>query len=178
METHRLLVQERREKDEFFRTHSYSPLTSDQKKLFTGLSYFEPNPALALTLAAEEFADKPETTILTNTGEPRLFQKWGTVSFEVEGAPVKLLLLYSPDSGHFFLPFTDSTSGKETYGAGRYLDPQRLPDGRFVVDFNLAYSPYCAYNERWSCPLPPAENRLQVAICAGEKLPEGAWAQK
>ena len=71
--------------------------------------------------------------------------------------------------GSFFLPFVDATSGKETYGAGRYLDIELTHDGEIVVDFNYAYNPYCAYNEQWSCPLTPFENRVQVPIRAGEK---------
>ena len=73
-------------------------------------------------------------------------------------------------SGHGnFLPFTDATSGEETYGAGRYVEIDILEDGRVAIDFNMAYNPYCAYNEDWSCPLTPFENRLQVPIQAGEK---------
>lgn len=84
------------------------------------------------------------------------------------------LTLFASDHG-FFLPFVDSLRGEETYGAGRYLEPEEGPDGRFHIDFNLAYNPYCAYNENWSCPLTPFENRLNVPIRAGEKLPAGDW---
>jgi uncharacterized protein (DUF1684 family) len=69
-----------------------------------------------------------------------------------------------------FLPFADALAGVETYGAGRYLEPEPVGDGQFVVDFNLAYNPYCAYNDDWSCPITPRENRLTVPIRAGEKL--------
>ncbi len=79
------------------------------------------------------------------------------------------LTLYSNQDG-FFLPFADNLAGKETYPAGRYIEPEQLADGKFLVDFNLAYNPYCAYNDAWSCPLTPAENRLKVAIRAGEKI--------
>ena len=79
------------------------------------------------------------------------------------------LTIYQSEHG-YFLPFVDSLAGKETYPAGRYLDPEALPGNRFLVDFNLAYNPYCAYNEMWSCPITPAENRLKVPIRAGEKL--------
>ena len=80
-------------------------------------------------------------------------------------------ILMSPASNEhgYFLPFVDSQAGPVTYGAGRYLEPERLEDGKFLVDFNLAYNPYCAYNELYSCPLPPAENRISVPIAAGEK---------
>ncbi len=70
----------------------------------------------------------------------------------------------------YFLPFVDALAGKETYGAGRYLEPEPLGKGLFLVDFNLAYNPYCAYNDMWSCPISPAENHLKIPIRAGEKL--------
>ncbi len=78
-------------------------------------------------------------------------------------------VLWDVESGGYFLPFADSTSGEETYGAGRYLEIETLPDGTSLVDFNYAYNPYCAYNEKWSCPLTPSENRLKVPIESGEK---------
>src|SRR5574339_636242 len=80
-------------------------------------------------------------------------------------------LSYFPQNENgFFLPFVDSLANKETYPAGRYLEPELLAGNRFFVDFNLAYNPYCAYNEMWTCPITPAENRLKVPIRAGEKL--------
>ena len=78
-------------------------------------------------------------------------------------------------ANYFFLPFVDANARTETYGAGRYLEPEQLADNRFHVDFNQAYNPYCAYNDRWNCPITPAENRLSVAIPAGEMLPSGEW---
>ena len=79
------------------------------------------------------------------------------------------MTIYTSDSG-YFLPFVDGLAGKETYPAGRYLEPQALGEGRFLVDFNLAYNPYCAYSEHWSCPLTPFENRLKAPVRAGEKI--------
>jgi uncharacterized protein (DUF1684 family) len=87
-----------------------------------------------------------------------------------------MLTLFSDPHG-FLLPFVDALAGKATYGAGRYLEPEPLPNGRLLVDFNYAYNPYCAYNALYSCPLTPFENRLKVPIRAGEKLPEGDWAK-
>lgn len=75
----------------------------------------------------------------------------------------------SVDGDGYFLPFMDATTGEESYSDGRYLDLPSTDDGRLVVDFNYAYNPYCAYNANWSCPIPPSENRLTVAITAGEK---------
>ena len=105
----------------------------------------------------------------TSTEDVASFLRWGKVSFEVDGEAVQVTVYKDPDAGDFFLPFADATSGDETYGAGRYLDIATLPDGRVLVDFDYAYNPYCAYNDRWSCPLTPPENRVRVAIRAGEK---------
>jgi uncharacterized protein len=79
------------------------------------------------------------------------------------------LTIFHNENG-YFLPFTDALAGAETYGAGRYLEPEQLPDRRFRVNFNLAYNPYCAYNEAWSCPITPPENRLTVPVRAGEMV--------
>lgn len=167
------LLHERQEKDVFLKSHRYSPLTAAQRMAFEGLDYFAPNADLELIIAVDENEEKLQRVILTNTGDERVYQEWGKVHFMVNDTPVELLLLYNEEHDHYFLPFMDGTSGVETYSGGRYLDPQRLPNGRFVIDFNQAYSPYCAYNEGWSCPIPPKENRLTVRIEAGEKnLPE------
>jgi uncharacterized protein (DUF1684 family) len=91
----------------------------------------------------------------------------------VDGEEVRLTI-YEADYG-FFLPFADANAGSETYSAGRYLEPEYLGDNRFHVDLNQAYNPYCAYSPDWSCPITPPENRLKVAIRAGEKLPTGTW---
>jgi uncharacterized protein len=157
----------RAEKDRFFATGRQSPLTSEQKKDFKGLNYFPENPALRLEVTVEEFPEKEEIQMQTSTGDVQQYQRYGRFQFEVDGQPAQLTL-YS-DGGSFFLPFADSLAGTETYGAGRYLEPEDLGGKRFLVDFNLAYNPYCAYNDAWSCPLTPFENRLKVPIRAGEK---------
>lgn len=166
----------RQHKDEFFKTHPQSPLTPDQKDKFDGLSYYDPNPMLDMVLEVEEFEVKDKIMMQTSTGTVQEYLKFGKLSFDVNGEAVELVLYYSQSSGHFFLPFMDATNGEETYSAGRYLDPQSTAPGRFHVDFNLAYSPYCAYNDRWTCPIPPQENRLKVRIEAGEKKPDTSWA--
>ncbi len=165
----------REEKDSFFKTNRQSPLTREQKKTFKGLSYFPENPALRLEVSVEEFPEKEEIEMQTSTGDVQKYQRFGRFTFAVDGQEAQLTIF--GDNENFFLPFADSLSGKETYGAGRYLEPERLDDNRFLVDFNLAYNPYCAYNEAWSCPLTPCENRLKVPIRAGEKLPEGTWVK-
>ncbi len=158
----------RREKDAFFRSHPQSPLTPEQKRHFKGLTYFPENPDLDLTVEVEEFPEKKAIQMQTSTGHVQSYQRFGRFKFTVDGQEA-WLVLYSGDHG-FFLPFADSLAGMETYGAGRYLEPERQRDGKFRVDFNLAYNPYCAYNENYSCPLTPAENRLKGPIRAGEKV--------
>ncbi len=105
----------------------------------------------------------------TSTGERQKFIPEGKIHVEIEGERVSLTLYRESGRGRYFLPFQDATSGKETYGGGRYLDPQESPDGILTVDFNYAYNPYCAYNADWTCPIPPSENRLDVPVRAGEK---------
>ena len=104
----------------------------------------------------------------TTKGEQQSFRRYGVVRFEVDGQPAQVTLYASErDSHDLFLPFRDATSGKQSYGAGRYLDLHAHND-EVVVDFNYAYNPNCAYNPDWNCPLPPAENWLKVPIRAGE----------
>ncbi len=164
---------QRTEKDTFFKSHSNSPLTAEQKAQFSGLRYFDYNPALHLIVEITPFAEKKEVQIQTTTGETRWYRRYGEFEFDVEGQPVRLTIYQTPHG--FFLPFVDAAAGTDTYPAGRYLDVEANEDGQFEIDFNQAYNPYCAYNEKWSCPITPAENRLKVAIRAGEKIPQGAW---
>jgi uncharacterized protein len=160
------LTEFRKAKDDFFRNDPHSPLTRDQRLAFAGLRYFAENPTLDLTVDLEPYQDKKRVSILTNTGDTQIYLRLGKFSFVVDAVPASLTV-YANEHG-FFLPFADSLAGKETYGAGRYLEPERLPNGRFHVDFNQAYNPYCAYNENWSCPITPQENRIKVPIRAGE----------
>jgi uncharacterized protein (DUF1684 family) len=147
----------RASKDDFFASHPQSPLTPEQRREFRGLHYFDENPDLKLEVKLEKF---PEQT--------QIYTRYGKFGFSVDGQDAELTL-YASEHG-FFLPFVDSLAGEETYPAGRYLEPDPLPGDRFLVDFNMAYNPYCAYNEMWSCPLTPPENRLKVPIRAGEKI--------
>lgn len=162
------LIDFRAEKDEFFGTHYQSPLTSEQKRKFKGLQYFPENEDLRLEVEVERLFDQDPMEMQTSTGGVQTYVRHSRFRFQVEGQEA-VLTIYQNENG-FFLPFVDSLAGKETYPAGRYLEPEELYGNRFLVDFNLAYNPYCAYNEMWSCPLTPAENRLKVPIRAGEKL--------
>jgi len=158
----------RKEKDDFFGSHPQSPLTREQKRDFHGLKYFPENDDLRLEVKADEFPVKERIEMQTSTGDVQIYFRHSRFKFQVDGQDAELTI-YESENG-FFLPFVDSLAGKETYGAGRYLEPEPLPGGRFSIDFNMAYNPYCAYNEQWSCPLTPFENRLKVPVRAGEKL--------
>jgi uncharacterized protein (DUF1684 family) len=158
----------RSQKDRFFASHPDSPLTTEQKRNFRGLSYFPENPALQLEVEVEEFPEGDELEMQTTTGGVQTYTRYGRFKFVVDGQEAELTLYASPHG--FFLPFADSLAGTETYGAGRYLEPEPVGNGKFLVDFNLAYNPYCAYNEAWACPITPWENRLRVPIRAGEKV--------
>lgn len=159
----------RKAKDEFFGSDHHSPLTHEQQESFDGLSYYDEDPDLRHELEVERFDKRERIEMQTSTGDVAEYTRWGKASFLVNGERAELTLYKAEGSEEFFLPFADATSGEETYASGRYLDPSVLANGKVLVDFNHAYSPYCAYNQQWSCPLTPFENRLRVAIRAGEK---------
>ncbi|KAA3647846.1 MAG: DUF1684 domain-containing protein [Chloroflexi bacterium] len=161
------LEQFRHSKDELFATDPNGPLTPEQRASFESLNYFEENPDLRLEIEVQPFEEQKDIQMQTSTGDMQTYKRYGRFKFEVDGEEAELTL-YASQHG-FFLPYVDSQAGEATYGAGRYLDPTVLPNGKFLIDFNMGYNPYCAYNEMWSCPLPPAENRVKVAIKAGEK---------
>ena len=110
--------------------------------------------------------------IQTSDARHRPAQRLGRLRFVIDGRELALIAYRVGSSGSdpLFVPFRDATSGRETYGAGRYLDIRVEADGSYVVDFNFAYNPYCAYSDAYSCPLPPAENWLSVRIEAGERM--------
>ena len=161
----------RHRRDHFFAVHPHSPLSERQRAVFAGLDYFSHRADLAMTLPLDESApDVGEMLDLPTTdGKTKSFSRAGRVRFELDGAPVELTVFKDSDRGSLFIPFRDGFAGEETYSVGRYLEPQVRPDGTIEVDFNYAYNPFCAYGPGWSCPIPPEENRIGVAIAAGEK---------
>lgn len=174
MDTHSLLSF-RAEIDDFMRWHPQSPLSHEQAHAFTGLAYYDPNPDLVITAAVERFGDDEALIEMqTSSGASQHFRRWGRASFQLEGQEAAVTIYTDPYGHSLFLPFRDATNGDETYGAGRYLDSQRpglqpLSEEQVEIDFNYAYNPYCAYNENYSCPLPPRENWLRLPIRAGER---------
>ena len=156
-------------KDDFFRNDSQSPLDPVQRRTFNGLNYYPENPDLRLDLPLEQ-VEKPDQIVMdTSTGDEQEYWHVGQVRFAVHGQEAILQVYVSASGGDYFIPFVDATAPAETYGAGRYLEPADLGGGLLHLDFNRAYNPYCAYNDRWSCPLPPRANRIAVRIEAGEK---------
>jgi uncharacterized protein (DUF1684 family) len=166
----------RRGRDELFRAHAQSALTAPQRSDFTGLPHHPYDPAWRFVLPVETNVEPDIIEVsLRDDGRTRM-QRFGRVRFSVEGREVSLSLFWILGyGGGLFLPFGDVTNRTTTFGGGRYvLDTIKHADlghegGCLVVDFNYAYNPSCAYNEQWNCPLPPDENRLPVAIPAGEQ---------
>jgi uncharacterized protein len=159
----------RKAKDDFFKNNSQSPFDRSQQKTFMGLSYYPENPDLRFILDIEKMEKPDQITMTTSTGDEQEYFHVGQIRFSVKGQEAGLQVYVSGMGGEYFIPFVDSTAPSETYGAGRYLEPEDLGGGRLKVDFNLAYNPYCAYNDSWSCPIPPSQNRMRVRIEAGEK---------
>ena len=161
--------------DDFMQFHPQSPIEEKQRANFRGLAYFDHNSDLDLVVEVERFPEsEPAIEMETSTGDRRTFRRYGSFDFDVGGERGRLTIYRDAEAGDYFLPFRDATSGNETYGAGRYLDNHRpglkpLAGGKFEIDFNYAYNPYCAYSPCFSCPLPPRENWLKVPIHAGEK---------
>jgi uncharacterized protein (DUF1684 family) len=172
----------RADKDAYFRTGHASPVPAADRAAFTGIPYFPVNEAfIADGLVLEPYGgDEPvQFEIPTTDGRLRPAERAGVFRFPLAGA-LRRLTAYrmagSPGEAddRLFVPFLDATSGIETYGAGRYLDLEPDEDGTWTLDFNLAYQPSCVYDPRFSCPLTPSENRLDVRVEAGERLPPEA----
>ena len=154
---------------------STSPIPRQERGPFTGLVYFPIDPGFRVpaTLTLQSSKD-PQVFVLATTGpeKQRRMQKVGSLGFALDGMPLKLVAFADEGSlTRLFVPFNDLTNGADTYRGGRYLEIDRTATGIYDLDFNGAFNPYCVYNTSYDCPLPPRENRLTVAIRAGEKLP-------
>ena len=157
-------------KDSLFRTEA-SPLFPADRADFDSLTYFRYDSTQAFALALDPALDRDTLRLGTSTGEVRDYVRFGILSFTLDGRRHRLTAFQPTDgTGDLFVPFADATNGRSTYGAGRYLDFAPTADGRYVLDFNYAYNPYCVYNPQYSCPLPPRENHLSLAVRAGERM--------
>jgi len=166
----RALARFRAEKDQFFLTSLDSPLHGDTEN-FHGLNYFDPDLYFRFEAKLQRNTNLNAVMLATSKGTHQLFNSVGYFDLNFAGTHVRINAYQSAghDDPSLFLPFRDGTSGKESYGAARYLDFEVEHNDEYVVDFNYAYNPYCAYSEDYVCPLPPQENRLGVQIRAGEK---------
>jgi hypothetical protein len=163
----------RKQKDKFLLEHEQSPLLHEDKHHFTGANYFPVDPKYRVTATLVSEARPGIFRVQTTTGDFKEYTRVGRLQFEIDGQPLSLVAFMPPadeplHGNRLFVPFRDRTSGKETYGAGRYLDLNKRPGDTYVLDFNRAYNPYCAYSPYYSCPLPPGENNLPVEVRAGE----------
>ncbi len=168
----------RLQRDELFHTHPQSALDETQKATFTGLSYYDYDPAYRVTARVD--TNVAPDVLHVELGEDGSFEyrRFGQVTFTLPTGTGQLSLFWITGyGGGVFLPFGDTTNRETTYGAGRYLyDTIKGADlgatlTEIMLDFNYAYNPSCAYNVRWVCPLSPPENRLPFAVRAGEKIP-------
>ncbi len=165
----------RHEKDESFRIGRDSPIPESARASFPGLAYFDIDPAYRVpaSLAADTSGSATLLELQTSTDQRRKMRRVGSLSFALGGVPYKLTAFNDIDAAtmdRLFVPFGDLTSGAETYRGGRYLELERTPTGLYDLDFNRAYHPFCVYNSQYDCPIPPKENRLPLAIRAGERL--------
>lgn len=169
----RRVAEERARKDEFFRSGSAeSPIRPADQATFLPISYFDIDPDYAAPATLRLLQERTRLVMPTSTGKQRDMERVGTLEFTLRGQAQKLTAFaeVGEQVARLFVPFSDLTSGTETYQAGRYMDIDPQPSGIYVVDFNTAYHPYCYYNAEYDCPYPPIENRLKVPIRAGERL--------
>jgi len=164
----------RRERDAFFKTHQRSPLTPQEKRNFKGLKYFPFDTRYIFSGKIERYVfhinnPKYYATFLTNKGTNKRYIRYGKFRFTLDGKEYEIEICKSILSDNLFIPFKDRTNGKESYEGGRYMDAEILPDYQMILDFNMAYHPSCAYNDKFICVLPPRENTLDIEIQAGEK---------
>jgi len=165
----------RAEKDSIFLHADWSPILEEDKTTFKGLNYFPIDISLRFEGPIILYDTPKPDTIVGTKGDLRPALKYGYFAFSYKNRPNELQIYQivpkdTTREKYLFLGFTDRTTGEETYYTGRYIDLVELPDGNYVVDFNLSYNPYCAYNPRYTCAIPPSENKLPLEVRAGEKI--------
>ncbi len=164
----------RAEKDDFMRRSGDSPVPAENRAAFPPLPYYPADEQYRVP-AALKLAQGDEIIELgTSTGVPRRMRRVGTLAFTLKGEPLTLTAfgdLDDPQLRRLFVPFGDLTSGSETYHGGRYLDLERTASGVYDLDFNRAYNPFCVFDVKYECPVPPRENRMKIPVRAGEKMP-------
>jgi uncharacterized protein len=164
----------RANKDDFMRKSDESPVPRDKRATFAALPYFAIDEQYRVPAALKVSPTEQVIELSTSTGVPRRMRRIGTLAFTLKSQPLALTAFADIDDAQLrrlFVPFGDLTSGTETYQGGRYLDLERTASGVYDLDFNRAYHPFCVFDSKFECPVPPRENRLSVPIRAGEKLP-------
>jgi uncharacterized protein len=169
------VMKQREIKDTEFKTPGSSPLPKTDIPAFKGLKYFPYNAKFCVKAKLEKIKDPKTFRMKTTTDRRPEYRTYAIAKFTVNGKPCQLTIYQPVDlikqaglEKYLFLPFTDETSGRETYGGGRFIELSIPDDDNILIDFNTAYNPYCAYNHTYSCPVPPEENDLNVKIEAGE----------
>ena len=169
----RQIAAARARKNEFFRGGADSPVKAADYDKFLPLSYFDADPSYAPPATLHLLETRTRLVMPTSTGKRRDMERVGYLEFTLKGQSMRLTAFAEagePTVSRLFIPFSDLTSGTETYTAGRYLDVDPQSSGVYVMDFNAAYHPYCYYNAEYDCPYPPSENRLKTPIRSGERL--------
>jgi len=171
---YQLVMEWRKERDEFFRTHERSPLTPKQKKAFGGLKYYPFDHRYTFSGQIERhhfYINDPKyyAILPTNKGTHKRYIRYGKFKFWWEDKQHAIEIYKSILSDFLLISFKDKTNEKETYEGGRYIDAEILVNYKIILDFNMAYHPPCAYNHRITCVIPPRENMLDIAIRAGER---------
>lgn len=160
-------------KDSYLRDDRDSPVPANRKDELLPLLYYPIDPAQNIPAVLKPSSDERTIMMSTSAGTQDPMRHVGTLEFAVSGQSMKLSA-FAPAAARtvdrLFVPFRDVTSGKETYGGGRYLDIDRTSTNIYELDFNSAYTPNCYYSPTWICPLPPSENTLPVPVEAGEKI--------
>ncbi|PWH84533.1 hypothetical protein DIS18_00455 [Algibacter marinivivus] len=159
-----------------YKDASKSPLKEKDRKNFEGLDFFKFDSTYVVTANFKRTPNEKSFKMKTTTSRRPIYVKYGELTFNLKGEPFKLNIYQNQGliekegyEDYLFLPFLDETNGLESYGGGRYVDT-RIPEGdTMVIDFNKAYNPYCAYNDRYSCPIVPRKNYLKTRIEAGVK---------
>lgn len=170
------IAAERANKDKYFRESPDSPVPPEKHSELLPLSYFPIDPEFNAPAVLKLSEDRPAFEMPTSTGKLRKMERVGVLEFTLKGQPLSLGAFVEAGTQRItqlFVPFSDLTTGTETYAAGRYLDLHPTSTGIYEIDFNRAYNPYCAYNDSYDCPYPPPSNRLKVPIRAGERMRRG-----
>ncbi len=167
------------ETDSVFASEDISPLKKEDLASFDSVPRFAFDPAYRVRAVWTGMSRQKPEKFKTSTDRKATYQKVGVINFELNGDSLELSAYQNLDymrtpeaKPYVFIPFTDDSNGDETYGGGRYIDMDVPTQDTIIVDFNLVYNPYCAYSDRYSCPVPPSENYIKTKVLAGARNPK------